>query len=502
MLSKIISGTLEGIEINKVIVESDLSYGLPVFTLVGLADLTVKESKERIRSALINSGYSLPDDKITVNLSPADTKKIGSHFDLAITMGILFAKRKLEERKYNDFCFLGELSLDGNLIENDNLFALIIGLREMGIKKFFIPKSFIKTLSVITDTYFYPAKNLEEVCNHFFKDEKITPIYNETCEIKNNPEEVLDFADVYGQEEAKRAIEIAVAGRHNIAMIGSPGTGKSMLSKRVPYIMPDLTYDEMIEITKIYSIADELKSVGSLITKRPFRNPHHSASHTALLGGGAKARPGEITLAHNGVLFLDELTEFSKYTLDNLREPLETGDISISRAGAKNKYPAAFMLVSAMNPCPCGYYGHPKKHCICSETARLKYMSKVSGPLLDRIDIKLNIAHIDYKKIGNGVGGKSSKDMKEKINIALKFQEKRYKNLNFKYNSKIPDSRIKKICHLDNEINKILEMAYDKYSFSARGINKILKVARTIADMDESENIRKSDVLEAINYRV
>jgi magnesium chelatase family protein len=512
MLSKIKTGTITGFDADEVIVETDLQSGaLPLFTLVGLADQTVKESKERIRSAIGNTGMRFPMKRITVNLAPADTKKVGTHFDLPIAMGILFAMLETDAPK--DAAFFGELSLDGDVVANDNILALVIGLKQKGIKKFFIPARSLVQARIISGVEFYPASSLMEVYDHFAGGQKIEPVLGDLGNLLERglyDEEDYDFADVLGQEEAKRAIEVAVAGRHNIAMIGSPGTGKSMLAKRVPHIMPPLTYDEMLECTKLYSIAGELSKVGNIIAVRPFRNPHHSSSAVALLGGGTRALPGEISLAHNGVLFLDELPEFSRFTLDNLREPLETGEISLSRANAKNRYPASFILVCAMNPCPCGYYGHPKRQCICSDNSREKYMAKISGPLLDRIDIKLTVASVDYKKLrakSHGQGGvnlacKSSDDMRSSVNRALARQRERYDGLSFAHNSKLPDRLIKKYCAIDSETEELLELAYEKFSFSARGLNKILKVARTIADIGEEEGIKKEHVMEAINYRV
>lgn len=503
MLAMINTGTLTGVSVDKVVVESDLSFNIPNLLIVGLPDTTVKESKDRIKAAIVNSSFEFPLKRITVNLAPADARKEGSHFDLPIALSILVAELGIEHPLIGKSVFLGELSLNGNIYGNDNILALVIGLKEKGWKNFFIPKNSLKQLKVIAGITFYPVESLRQLVEFLCGQIDIeTKSFEIDQVLLNSSKGDLDFKDVMGQESAKRALTISAAGNHNIAMIGTPGAGKSMLAKRLPAIMPNMTYEERLETTKIYSIAGELSKIGNIVFERPFRMPHHSSSYAALLGGGNKIKPGEISLAHNGVLFLDELTEFTRHVLDNLREPMESGEILLSRANSKNKYPSDFLLIAAMNPCPCGYYGHPKKACVCSETIRKKYFARISGPLLDRIDLKISVEPVEYKDLSKVKEGKPTKVLKEAVIDAVSIQRSRYKEYDFASNSKLPDNKIREFCALDYESEEVLEIAFNKYSFSARSVNRILKVSRTIADLEKCDNIQKEHLLEALSYRM
>lgn len=532
------SAVLDNANLENVLVETNLSSSLPSFSIVGLADTSVKESKDRIYSALINSGFSFPLSKIVVNLSPSGKNKKGTLLDLPIALSIILSRIKSIKENYDeivkcnqvvsedlsfkyldfyiknekivkkilgDYVILGEISLLGELRDDDSILALIIELRNCGFKNFILPEQSKDKMKVITGVNFYFFNSfLDCICFLLCVSEKNAVSFRSVPmnHFLTNENEEYDFKDVIGQDLAKRAILIAASGMHNIIMWGPPGNGKSMLSKRITSILPDLSYEEMLETTKIYSIAKMLKTKLNIISKRPFRSPHHSSSATAILGGGPGALPGEISLSHNGVLFLDELTEFSPYVLNNLREPLENGYISILRAKNRNTYPSKFMLVGALNPCPCGYLNHPTIKCTCTDMEKRNYIKKLSGPLLDRVDIRINVPVVDYKKIEkNDKNSLSSKELKEIVLRANKYSYKRNKKYNFIFNKDIPDNLIGEICVLDEGAKKILNNAYGRYSFTLRGINKILKVSRTIADIDCEEIINEKHILEAINYR-
>jgi magnesium chelatase family protein len=519
MLSDVITVTISGLDTDIVHVETDVNAGLPSLTIVGLPDLTVRESKERIRSAIENSGCSFPSSRITINLAPADTKKLGSHFDLPMAVGVYASAEKIGAQQLADTGFLGELSLSGEVGRLENSLALVIGLKQHGIRTIFLPVGNLPEASLVSGIRLYPVHDFSEVADHLsgFKAlecvetgeggvEPDGPCSFGATSVHGCPDGesgASDFSEVLGQERGKRVMLISAAGRHDLSMIGPPGAGKSMLAKRMPSILPALTYDEMLEITKIYSIAGESLPSG-VAEVRPFRAPHHSATSQALVGGGSRPVPGEISLAHMGVLFLDELPEFSRSSLNTLRQPLEDGYVTISRASSRLRYPCDLILITAMNPCPCGYFGHPKKRCTCTASQRQAYFSKVSGPLRDRIDLNLDIEPVDFndfRKLGGGQG-KSSADLRREVERVTEIQKSRYKSERIKHNAKLTPAMTDKYCALDAESTKLLETAYKMNSFSARAAGKIIKVARTIADLEASEQIRAEHIAEAISYRL
>lgn len=500
MYSCIKTCVLQGLEGFVVDVECDLSRGLPKFSIVGLADLSIRESSERVRAAIKNSGFEFPLSRITINLAPANLKKEGSQMDLGIAISILSANNEIQNERLNEFIFLGELSLDGQVNEINGTLPMIIAMREMGYKKFIIPEKNKEEGTVVKDVEVYPVNSLEEVVS-FLKGEKnieraIGTEFNASLSCENS----LDFADIKGQENLKRALEVAAAGGHNILIIGSPGSGKTMAAKRVPGILPSLSFNEAIEVTKIYSVAGLLESK-ELMKTRPFRDPHHTASAVSLIGGGRIPKPGEISLSHNGILFLDELLEFPRSVLEVLRQPLEDNQINISRASGSLTYPSRFLLIASMNPCPCGFFGHPVKECTCTMQSINKYLSKISHPLLDRIDIHIEVMPVNYEDIRQEKVEESSSDIKKRVEAARNIQLERFKDKNIYSNSEIGDRDLNKYCKLDSNCEKLMELAFKKYNFSGRSHNKLLKVARTIADLENSKDIRESHLLEAIRYR-
>lgn len=491
--------TLQGLEGSLVEVETDLSRGLPKITIVGLPDTAIKESVERVRSAIKNSGFEYPMNRITINLSPANIRKDGSQMDLSIAVSILAANNCIHNEDYKEYVFLGELQLNGEIGSILGALPMVISLREQGFSKCIVPVGNMEECAVISDMEIYPASNLKDVVTFLNGESDIERAYVEDP-MKIHRNYSLDFADIQGQEQLKRAMEIAAAGGHNLLMIGPPGSGKSMSAKRLPTILPSMTFEEAVEVTKIYSVSGLLDKK-ELITERPFRAPHHTASSVSLIGGGRIPKPGEISLSHQGVLFLDELPEFQSHVLEVLRQPMEEGTIHISRANASLIYPAKFQLIAAMNPCPCGNYKNPNHECTCSMQAINRYLSKISHPLLDRIDIHIEIQPVNYKELKSKKKQKSSEEIRNKVEMARLKQRERFEQLPILDNAHIPDRYLNKYCQLNQESQKILEAAFQKYRFSGRSLNKLLKVSRTIADLRQSETIEEMDLLEAIRFR-
>lgn len=502
MFSQINSCGLMGMDGFEVFVQTDISNGIPIFEIVGLPDATVKEAKERVRAAIKNTGFLFPSKRVVINLAPASQKKGGSGYDLPITVSVLSATEQLHLENAEDTIFLGELSLDGTINSIDGVLPMVIFAYKNGYKKAFVPADNANEAAVIDGIEIYPVRSLKELCDHFNGTAPIVPhSINVTEYFANNPETLLDFSDVKGQENVKRALEIAAAGNHNVLLIGSPGTGKTMLAQRMPGILPDLTFDESLEVTKIHSIAGILPKNLPLITNRPFRSPHHTVSAAGLSGGGTVPKPGELSLAHNGILFLDELPEFRRDVLEILRQPLEDGNVTISRVNATLTYPCNIMLIASMNPCKCGYLGDTRRQCTCTPAQVNNYRGKISGPLLDRIDIQVEVSSVDYDDLSETKKGESSKSIKERINRTRKIQLERYKDLNIYSNSQLSAGLLEKYCPLGEQENAILKAAFDNLGLSARAHSRILKVARTIADLDASDDIKATHIAEAIQYR-
>lgn len=499
MVCKINSMGIFGMNTYTVDVEVDFLKALPGFDVVGLPDTAIKESRDRVRYAIKNSGYKFPDAKITVNLAPAELKKSGAVYDVPICLGILSVSGQIDFN-LKDCAFIGQLSFSGDVRGISGVLPMVIHAKDSGIKKVYVPFENLNEASVVKGIEVYGVKHINELIRAL-KGELNLPIRKSTYNDNSSSQELLDFCDVKGQVLAKRALEIVAAGGHNALMIGAPGSGKSMLAKRLPSILPDMTFEESIETTKIYSIAGVLQEGDNLITKRPFRSPHHTVSPAGLSGGGTIPKPGEISLAHNGVLFLDELPEFSRNSMEILRQPIEDDKVTISRVNGTLSYPCSIMLIAAMNPCPCGYFGHPTKECTCSQNQVTKYLSKVSGPLLDRLDLHIDVMPVEFSQISSTQKEESSSKIKERVNKARQIQNKRFEGTNITCNAKITSAKLNEYCVLNDDAKQLLKNAFDKLSLSARAYDRIVKVARTIADLDESEDIKSNHIAEAIQYR-
>lgn len=502
MFSKVSSVGLFGLATYMVEVEADVSGGMPRFDVVGLPDTAVSESRERVRSAMKNAGLKFPVGRITVNLAPADKRKEGPLYDLPIFVALLKASGQFPFR-VDGKAFIGELSLNGNIRRVNGALPMVIEARQRGIEEIFVPALNAAESCVVEGIKVYPVNNVFELLAHFRGTDPIAPARKENYTEQYLEPDAPDFSDVMGQYEAKFALEVAAAGGHNVMMIGPPGSGKSMLAKRIPSILPDMSFEESIETTKVHSVAGALPPGVSLIRSRPFRSPHHTVSPAGFSGGGGGSmpRPGEMSLAHNGVLFLDELPEFAKTTLESMRQPMEDGVINITRVAGTVSYACSFMLVCAMNPCPCGFYGHPTKECTCSHGSASRYLNRVSGPLLDRLDIHIEVPPVDYDDLSAKTKSESSAEIKKRVDAARQIQRERFKGTSTTCNAKMTPAQTREFCVVTDKANELLKNAFDRLGLSARAYDKILRVARTVADLDGSEQIDVKHISRAIQFR-
>ena len=505
MYSNVLSAAVYGIEAQIINCEADVSDGLPLFNMVGYLASEVREARDRVRTAMKNSGFSLRPKHITINLSPADMRKSGTGFDLPIALSVMAANGIIPEESLDGILVAGELGLDGEIKGIPGILPIVLAARDAGIKRVIVPKENVLEAGVVQGVECYGAESLEDTVEFLFgnKNEIFIPVKVDVSDIFSGPEteKIPDFSEVAGQAAARRAAEIAVSGQHNLLMSGPPGAGKTMIARRMPGIMPGLDFEESMELTRIYSVAGKLGSGRSLITQRPFRSPHHTATVNSVIGGGQYPKPGEVSLAVNGILYLDELPEFSREVIEALRQPLEDKAVDISRLSASYTYPAGFMLVASMNPCPCGFFPD-RNRCSCSNSMINRYRRRISRPILDRIDLCVNVEEIDYKALSTVGKSEPSDVIRERVEQTRQIQKKRYRNMEINFNSQLTGADIMRFCGLGSEEKELMEKAFETMNLSARGYHRILRVARTIADMDRSENIESRHLAEALGYRM